>query len=41
MLLEIKAITKTYARVIANKSFDIAIKKGKNHAILGENGACK
>ena len=40
-MVEMRNITKTFGRVIANKEVSLAIRKGEIHALLGENGAGK
>ncbi len=40
-ILEMRKITKTFGRVIANKDVDLALYPGEIHALLGENGAGK
>lgn len=39
--LEIKDLTKRFARVLANESVSISVEKGEVRALLGENGAGK
>ena len=41
MILEMKNITKTYGRIIANDDVNIALEKGEVLAVVGENGAGK
>ena len=38
-LLEMRHITKSFARMVANDDVSFSIKKGEIRAILGENGA--
>ena len=40
-LLEMRHITKSFARMVANDDVSFSIKKGEIRAILGENGAGK
>ncbi|MEP9390028.1 sugar ABC transporter ATP-binding protein [Mesorhizobium sp. KR9-304] len=40
-ILELRQLTKVYARVAAVESIDFALMKGEVHALLGENGAGK
>ena len=40
-VIEMKAITKRFAGVVANDHIDFNLKRGEIHAILGENGAGK
>jgi simple sugar transport system ATP-binding protein len=39
--VEMKNITKTFGKVLANDAVDLTVKKGEIHCILGENGAGK
>ena len=39
--LELTAITKRYAGVVANDGVDLRVEPGQIHAVLGENGAGK
>ena len=39
LILDIKNITKSFPKVIANNKVTFGIKKNSVHAILGENGA--
>lgn len=39
--LELKNITKTFGKVVANKNVDLEVKQGEILAILGENGSGK
>ena len=39
--LELKNITKSFDRVLANDDISLSVKKGEIHALLGENGAGK
>ena len=39
--IELKAITKSYGSVIANKDVDLSVPAGTIHGIIGENGAGK
>ena len=41
LILDIKNISKSFPRVIANNKVTFGIKKNSVHAILGENGAGK
>ena len=41
LILDIKNITKSFPKVIANNKVTFGIKKNSVHAILGENGAGK
>ena len=41
MALELKGITKTFGKVIANKNIDFNVKKGEILSLLGENGSGK
>ena len=41
LILDIKNITKSFPKVIANNKVSFGIKKNSVHAILGENGAGK
>ncbi|MBN9270277.1 MAG: sugar ABC transporter ATP-binding protein, partial [Mesorhizobium sp.] len=40
-ILELRQLTKVYARVAAVESIDFTLLKGEVHALLGENGAGK
>ena len=40
-ILELRQLTKVYARVAAVENIDFALMKGEVHALLGENGAGK
>ena len=40
-LIQMKQISKSFARVVANKNIDFAVNGGDVHALLGENGAGK
>ena len=41
LALELKGITKTFGKVIANKNMKLTLKKGEILALLGENGSGK
>lgn len=41
MVLEARAVTKTFGSVIANDAVDFSLNAGEIHALLGENGAGK
>ena len=41
LLLEMKAITKSFPGVVANDSISFDVRQGEIHALLGENGAGK
>ena len=41
MALELKGITKSFGKVIANKNIDFNVKKGEILSLLGENGSGK
>lgn len=41
MVLELRRITKIYARVAAIENIDFSLRSGEIHALLGENGAGK
>jgi len=39
--VELKNITKRFARVVANNNVDLIVRRGEIHAVVGENGAGK
>ena len=41
LALELKGITKTFGKVVANKNINLTIKKGEILSLLGENGSGK
>lgn len=41
IILELRNITKTFGKLVANDSVSLKVKKGTVHAIVGENGAGK
>ncbi|MDQ1629695.1 MAG: ral nucleoside transport system ATP-binding protein [Actinomycetota bacterium] len=41
MAVELRGITKRFPGVVANKDVNIAVRRGRVHAIVGENGAGK
>lgn len=40
-MLELKGITKTFGKFVANENINLKIYPGEVHAVLGENGAGK
>jgi len=40
-MIEMRNITKTFGKLVANDKIDFHVKKGEIHALLGENGAGK
>ena len=40
-LLEARGITKRFGPLLANDHFDLMVRAGEVHAVLGENGAGK
>jgi len=40
-MIEMRNITKTFGKLVANDSIDFSVKRGEIHALLGENGAGK
>jgi general nucleoside transport system ATP-binding protein len=40
-MVEMKHITKTFSKVIANEDVNFSVRRGEIHALLGENGAGK
>lgn len=40
-MVEMKHITKTFSKIVANKDVNFSVRRGEIHALLGENGAGK
>ena len=41
LAVELRSITKRFGAIVANERVNLAVERGKVHAIIGENGAGK
>ena len=41
LAVELRSITKRFGAIVANERVNLAVERGKIHAIIGENGAGK